>query len=104
MSINNRYEQPHPATQVAVYGLDFSTILPAGVTISDVRLGQFFNTVPPSVSSDFTVGDLAPAGRRVYAQLAGGVSGKDYQIVWTATDSLNNIWVRTVLLLCASTS
>ena len=104
MSINNRFEQPHPAAQVAVYGLDFSTILPPGVTIADGLFSQQLNTVPPQPTNDFTPGPVVLAGRRLYTQLAGGVAGTDYQLTWRATDNLNNIWVRTVLLLCASTS
>ena len=104
MSINNRYEQPHPAGAVIEYGLDFSTILPPGVTISDGRLAQFTNAVPPQPTSDFTASPVTTAGRRLYAQLAGGNAGQDYRIQWQATDSLGNIWLRTVLLLCAATS
>jgi hypothetical protein len=36
--------------------------------------------------------------------LTGGVSGTDYQIKWTATDSAGNVWPRTALVLCADTS
>ena len=104
MSINNRYEQPHPAQQVCEYGLDFSTILPPGITIASGRLAQFTNQVPPQPTSDFTVSPVTATGRRLYAQLAGGVAGTDYQLTWIATDSENNVWPRTVLLLCASTS
>lgn len=104
MSINNRYEQPHPAQQVAVYGLDFSTILPPGITIADGRLAMQTNQVPPLPTNDFTLGPIAATGRRLYAQLAGGIAGTDYQVVWTAFDSLGNQWIRTVLLLCAATS
>lgn len=104
MSINNRYQQPHPAGAVIEYGLDFSTILPPGVTISDGRLAQQTNQVPPQPTNDFTIGPVQAIGRRLYAQLAGGAAGTDYQLIWTATDSQGGIWPRTVLLLCASTS
>jgi hypothetical protein len=43
-------------------------------------------------------------GRALYAMLAGGVAGTDYQLKFTAVDTAGNTWPRTALVLCADTS
>jgi hypothetical protein len=43
-------------------------------------------------------------GRALYAMLAGGVAGTDYQLKWTALDTAGRTWPRTALVLCADTS
>ena len=104
MSINNRYYQPHPAGQSLVYGMDFSNILPPGVTIAQGTVLFQYNTVPPTTAVDISAAGLPIEGRRLYATITGGTAGRDYRLNWQGTDSLGNIWNRTVLLLCASTS
>jgi len=105
MSLNNRYLPSHPQGQSCLYCLDFSNILPAGVGITTGNLVIELNTVPPaSAGSDFIVGPVSVVGRRLYAQLTEGVSGRDYRLNWLALDSLGNAWPRTCLLLCAATS
>ena len=106
MSINNRFDPSHPVGQSIVYGLDFSPILPAGVTIQSGAIKALYNTVPPTPTFDLTVTPLTPTPntRRIYATVSGGTSGSDYRINWTANDSLGNTWIRSTLLLCAATS
>lgn len=106
MSINNRYSPSHPAGEQITYGLDFSPILPAGVTIAGGAINVQYNTVPPTTALDLTVAPLTPAPntRRMYAKVSGGTSGSDYRLNWTAQDSLGNTWIRSTLLLCAPTS
>lgn len=106
MTINNRFEPPHPVGESINYGLDFSPILPPGVTIESGSITVQYNTVPPTPTFDLTVVPLSPIPntRRMYATVSGGTAGRDYRLQWTANDSLANVWVRTTLLLCASTS
>ena len=104
MSLANRYSPSHPPGQVSTYALDYSNILPLGIVLTGAALQIEYNTVPPTPSSDFTIGPVEANGRRVYCQLSGGVSGRDYRIGWGAQDSLGNLWPRTCLLLCAATS
>lgn len=106
MSINNRFEPSHPAGESIQYGLDFSPILPPGVTITTGAINVQYNTVPPTPTFDLSVTPLTPNPntRRMYATVTGGTMGRDYRIAWTAQDSLGNTWIRTTLLLCAATS
>jgi len=104
MSLNNRFLPSHAPGAVAVYSLDFSAILPPGVGIASGALSIATNVVPPAPSSDFTVGPVTVNGRRLYAQLSGGVSATDYRLTFTANDSVGGVWPRTALLLCAATS
>ena len=104
MALNNRYSPSHPQGQVATYGLDFSNIIPLGITLESATLTIESNTVPPVAAADFTQGPVTTNGRRVYCKLAGGVAAKDYRLTWQATDSLNNVWPRSCLLLVAATS
>ena len=104
MALNNRYSPSHPQGQVATYGLDYSNIIPLGITLESATLTIESNTVPPQPSTDFTMGPVTTNGRRVYCQLSGGVAANDYRLTWTAADSLGNTWPRSTLLLCAATS
>lgn len=104
MALNNRYLPSHPAGASATYALDFSNILPPGVGIASGGLGLEVNTVPPGPTVDFVVGPPVISGRRIYAQLTGGVAARDYRLIWNATDTVGNLWPRTCLLLCAATS
>jgi hypothetical protein len=105
MPLSRRYSPEWAPGEIAAIGIDMSNIIPPGVGIVSGALSILANTVPPAASSDFTI-TVAPqvVGRAVYATVSGGVSGKDYQFVWTATDTNGNAWPRTALLLCAPTS
>jgi hypothetical protein len=105
MGLSRRYEPEHPAGESCAFGMDFSPLLAPGSGIVSGSLKIFTNTaVPADASFDWRVGPVEVLGRSVYAVLAGGVQGQDYQLVWTATDSDGNVWPRTTLVLCAPTS
>lgn len=104
MSINNRYYPPHPAGETLSYGMDFSAILPNGVTLQQGTVSIQYNTVPPTQAFDLSAVGLPIAGRRLYATISGGTAGRDYRLNWQGTDSLGNTLIRTALLLCAATS
>jgi len=104
MPLSRRYTPEHAPGDAYVYGFDFSYLIPPGVGIKAGQLAIYTNTVAPALSSDFTVGAIAFVGRVVYAKIAGGIDGTDYQLRWQATDTQSNIWNRTALVLCAETS
>jgi hypothetical protein len=104
MGINNRYLPSHPQGASAIYALDYSAILPPGVGIQSGGIAVALNTVPPTPTTELTVAPAGVEGRRVLAQISGGVSGHDYRIEWVANDTVGGIWPRTCLLLCAATS
>lgn len=104
MAISNRYDPPHPPGETCNFALDFSPVIPLGVGIQSANLTILLNTNPPQSQDDWTLADPQIIGRRLYVQCGGGVEGTDYQFVWTATDSLGNVWPRTTLVLCASAS
>jgi hypothetical protein len=105
MPLSRRYTPEHPPTESCNFGLDYSFIIPPGVGIASGSLAIFTNTVPPvAADADWTKGAVTVRGRAVYAMLSGGIEGKDYRLVWTATDSNGNIWPRTTLCLVAETS
>lgn len=104
MPLSRRYTPEHAPGDAYTYGMDFSYLIPPGVGIKAASLAVYLNTVAPVPTNDFTVGAVSAVGRIAYARLAGGVDGTDYQIRWQATDTDNNIWNRTALVLCAETS
>lgn len=105
MPLSRRYQPEKPPEETCSFGLDFSAVIPPGVGIESGSLAIFSNTAAPApADADFTVGAVMVRGRAIYAMLSGGVSGKDYQLRWTATDSEGNVWPRTALVLCAETS
>ena len=105
MPLSRRYSPEHPAAESATFGMDFSFLLPPGIGIASAALDIFTNAVPPALAdSDWNKGAVTVLGRTVYAQLTGGVEGKDYQLRWLARDTLGNSWRRTALILCAQTS
>lgn len=105
MALSRRYAPEHPPGEACNFGLDYSYVIPPGVGISSGSIAIFSNTAPALASdSEWTVGPVSVVGRAVYAHLAGGVEGKDYQLRWTAVDTDGNPWPRTTLLLCAQTS
>jgi hypothetical protein len=105
MALTRRYEPPHPPTEAAAFGMDFSGIVPEGIGLSAGSLKIFTNTAPPvAADADWTFGTTYIRGRSLFQNLLGGVNGKDYLMQWTATDTRNNVWVRTALILCSATS
>lgn len=104
MAISRRYTPEHPSGEQCNFGLDYSAVIPPGVGIASGTLSIWTNTVAPVPSSDWTIGAVAVRGRCLYAPLAGGVAGTDYQLRWVATDTDGNVWPRTVLVLCTDTS
>ena len=105
MPISRRYTPEHPPDEVCSFGLDYSFVIPVGVTIAEGALNILTNTAQPvPADSDWTVGPIEVRGRAIYATLSGGVFGTDYQLKWTAYDSAGNVWSRTTLVLCADTS
>lgn len=105
MPLSRRYTPEHSPGESCSFGLDYSFILPVGVGVETGTIQILTNTATPmDASADWTIGPVAVRGRAIYANLSGGVSGVDYQLKWTATDSAGNIWPRTVMVLCADTS
>jgi hypothetical protein len=105
MSINRRYTPNFAPGEACLLGMDFSYVIPPGVGIASGTL-HFFNNlaVPIPADADFVVGNVTVLGRVLYCPVGGGSEGKDYQVLWTATDTDGGIWPRTALMLCAPTS
>lgn len=105
MTITRRYSPEHPPDEVCSFGLDYSPIIPVGVGVQSGSLQIFTNTANPvAADSDWTKGPVSVRGRAIYATLTGGVSGRDYQLRWTAIDTDGNVWPRTAFVLCSETS
>lgn len=84
--------------------MSFETVFPPEVGIDSGSLAVFTNVADPAASTDFSVGTVQVQGRIIYASLAGGVSGTDYQLRWTASGTDGTMATRTALVLCAQTS
>lgn len=105
MPLSRRYTPEKPPSETAVFGMDFSAIIPPGVGILSGSLDILTNTVPPvEASTQWIKGPVTVRGRVLYANLGGGVNGTDYQLVWTAQDTQGNVWPRVGLCLVAQTS
>lgn len=104
MAISQRYRPSHPAGQSCIYAVDFSNMLPPGVGVSMPSVQFNTNTVPPGIATGITSSGGGFRGRMVWINIAGGVSGTDYLVTWTVTDTTGNVWIITALLLCAATS
>lgn len=104
MPLTRRYLPEHDTAEACYFGLDYSFVIPAGLTITSATLSILTNTNPPQPSSDWQQGAVEFTGRAVYCWLSGGVRGTDYQLRWVATDSQGNVWPRVTLCLCAETS
>jgi hypothetical protein len=104
MAITRRYQPPLAQGEASTIGLDYSHILPPGIGLASATIAQFINTNPPTATTDFTLGTPTTRGRNVWATISGGTPGTDYQIRWTAIDSVGNTWPRTTLILVADTS
>jgi len=105
MPLSRRYTPEHAPGEKGDYGLDYSFVVPPGVGLAFGTLAIFTNVASPvDASADFVIGPVTVQGRAIYANLSGGVAGKDYQLRWSATDTDGNVWPRTALVLCAQTS
>lgn len=105
MPISRRYTPAFAPGEVSTIGLDYSYVIPPGVGIASGTVHFFQNlAVPPNADADFIVGAVIVVGRTLVCTINGGVEGRDYQVVWTATDTEGFIWPRTVLMSCAPTS
>ena len=105
MPISRRYSPSWAPGEGAVIGMDFSFVVPPGVGLVSGTL-HFFDNLPNPVNADadWTIGPVEVFGRTLYASLAGGAQGKDYQVQWVAQDTEGYTWPRTALMLCAPTS
>jgi hypothetical protein len=97
MPVSRRYSPEWAPGDSSMVGMDFSALIPPGAGIAGGSLA-----VAPN--PDFVVGPATIDGRTVYAPLTGGVSGTDYSLTWTVTDTDGNTWNRTAKMLCAPTS
>lgn len=107
MPLTRRYTPEHSPGDDCTFGMDFSYILPPGVSLQPAgsRLTIFTNAQPPvAAGSDFLISAVSSQGRAIWARVSGGVEGTDYQFRWQAVDTDGNIWNRTALVLCAQTS
>ena len=105
MPLSRRFNPEHPPGESCKFGIDFSFIIPVGVSIASGSLAILKNTAAPAdASADWTIGPVGVRGRALYAMLSGGVAGTDYQLKFTAVDTAGNTWPRTALVLCADTS
>lgn len=105
MPLSRRYTPEHPPGEDCAFGLDFSFVIPPGVTLESGTLAILTNTAAPiDASGDWSIGPVMVRGRALYAMLSGGVAGTDYRLKWTAVDTAGRTWPRTALVLCADTS
>jgi hypothetical protein len=103
--LSRRYVPAHPPGETATFAMSFDDVVAAGVGLTSGTLTIRTNVVPPvDVTASWTVGAVTVRGRALYATVKGGVAGTDYQFTWTANDTDGNIWPRTGLCLCATTS
>lgn len=105
MPLTRRYRPEHPAGDKSAFAYDFSTVIPWGMVLVSGSVAVFKNTNPPvDASADWAVLPVQTSGRMLWAILTGGVTGIDYLLQWTGTDSRGNVWVRNAAVLCAPTS
>jgi hypothetical protein len=105
MPLTRRYEPPHAVGETAAFGMDFSALVPAGIGLAAGSLKLFTNAAPPvAADADWTAGQTYIRGRSIFQLMSGGKAATDYQMQWTVTDSRNNVWVRTALVLCTATA
>jgi hypothetical protein len=105
MPLTRRYTPELAPGEVCRIGLDYSFVLPKGVTLAQGELSIWTNTQPPvDATANWTISNTTLSGRLIFAEIEGGVEGTDYQLRWNVVDSDGYIWPRTCLLLCANTS
>lgn len=104
MPLTRRYEPPH-RTGPRAYGMDYSSVIPWGMTITSAALTIWSNTQPPlDASADFSTPTIYTRGRQAFAIINGGVVGKDYLLQWSVNDNRGGVWDRAATLLCSYTS
>lgn len=103
MSLSRRYHACPPGESARI-GIDFSALLPPGVTLSSAALTVFCNTNPVQPAPEWTVGVPEFLGRMAWCQVSGGMEGTDYQFRWSVSDNNGNTWQRVALMLSAQTS
>jgi hypothetical protein len=101
--LTRRYVPSIAPGETAVFGIDYSAVIPLGIDIASgtleiLRLG--------GIADDVTAGPVSWRDRALYATVSAvaGADGFDYQLLWTAIDTDGNIWPRTALLLCSRTA
>lgn len=115
MPLSRRYTPEWAPGERSIIGMDFSSVIPPGVGIvsgnlailansADLPIAQSDFTGPPDPNNPTTAFLATVHDRSVYVQMAGGVSGRDYQLYWAVTDTNGNFLRRTALMLCAPTS
>lgn len=108
MPLTRRYLPEHAPGDSGIYAMSFDHVLPEGANIVLPSLVIFTNTQSPAPSTDFAIGIVYVQGRTIYASVAGGISGTDYQLRWTVSgtrpDGSAFTFTRTALVLCAPTS
>lgn len=104
MALSRRYHPEWPPGESSQIGIDMSGVLPPGTRLEAASLELFVNRNPVEPTTDWALDDPTWSGRQAWCRITGGASGVDYQCQWILTDSRNNVWVRTTLLLCAQTS
>ena len=103
MPLTRRYQPPY-SNGPAAFGMDFSSIIPAGMTIVAASCNIRKNTQPPAAQTDITISAPVINGRIVYAIIEGGVVGTDYLFNWSVTDNRGNTFDRSALMLCSLTA
>ena len=104
MPRTKRYSPELAPGEACVIGMNFDMLLPPSAVIVSALFKITTNTTPPTDAPEFAVGPVAIEGRAVYTTISGGISGTDYQLTWTVTDSDGHVFPRTAFLLCAPTS
>lgn len=104
--LTRRYIPSLAANEKSVFGIDYSDVIPLGVGIAAGTLDVFTNTVPPQDTTLLTMTAVTVRQRALYATITAkpGADGADFRLLWQATDTLGNIWPRTVLCLCSATA
>jgi hypothetical protein len=98
MPLSRRYTPEVAPGEQSVFGMDFSYVIPKGVGIASGTLA-----IAPA---GLTAGSVAVQARTLYATVTAPttVSGTDFTLTWSATDTDGNIWPRSAKVLCAPTS
>ena len=110
MPLTRRYQPTHPEGDTVLIGIDFATVLAPGAALRDPDLAFWINWPGDVVPADADweidplVGVQVAGRRRLLTRISGGVSGIDYQLRWSASDTLGNFWTRTALLLVGDTA
>jgi hypothetical protein len=105
--LTRRYWPALAPGEIAVFGIDFSNVIPFGIGIASGTLFIVQNIVGATGPAiDVTAGAVSVQDRALYATVSAdaGASGTDYVLTWTATATDGKVYPRTALVLCAPTS